>query len=754
MDQDRPGLVARLETMAFDANGDEVDAEQPTGEVAASDDSFSFRLEFAAAKCPACGKAGEPGPCPHCGEEVPATEEIGELAQARISALGGLLEEALGLIASFDELAPGTVPISDDQFAHAMIEGDLFERIGAAANLGRELETLDLNDKRIIGQDLRRLLDARIVATRELLDFCRDLSIFAPAGPAAELRELAIASGRYGARITEAYIRVVTSPTIKEARANEQALDELFGGFPYADRINELTAEAARLAAPDVDSRVALVLGREGRYTDDFGFLDPGRVFLAFSEEEQPLAALADKARGYFGHIVGSEPREGSAADPLLLLPAVTLATLDRPLVAHQLVRGVHDLLADASTKAPDEAQQLIERTTAQGPLLFAAAARIRQGVLLLAAGEQSGLVDEGTVAKSVMDAYQEVAEAVFRTYGWLVRDLAALSAGESYQPESEPPTLGSLEQQLEASTSEIARKLAASSDSALRNAAGHAQYRWDSESEEIHDLRTGQRWALTELDRRFDAMVGAVIGADAGYACFLASGELEAPIPEWLAAGEAPDANQLLAEAMFGAAGFKVVEVADRGATVIIETPPEVDKPRLMTPVAGMSPIVGDVEALRVLRADGSALVDVAGEAMREALEAREDVKDLAVLGPLLSDAERAGHDPRDALMRVLAVQVAQIVLSAIEAVKAPGAGPQTAFWVAERLGYVIEFARARGSRGNRSMAKLMQRLGRTRTTAFSASRGDAGAAGQLAGQLRGLMQWAESQGVSWPPF
>jgi hypothetical protein len=148
------------------------------------------------------------------------------------------------------------------------------------------------------------------------------------------------------------------------------------------------------------------------------------------------------------------------------------------------------------------------------------------------------------------------------------------------------------------------------------------------------------------------------VIGADAGYSCFLAGGAVELAPPQWLASGEAPQANVLLAEALFAAFGFRVIGVADLGATVTIESPGKPDKTRLLLPLGGISAVLGEVEAFRVMSGDGTPLLDVAGPTLAEAREARESVRDLAILGPLLSDAERTGHDPGEALMRILTVR------------------------------------------------------------------------------------------------
>jgi hypothetical protein len=228
---------------------------------------------------------------------------------------------------------------------------------------------------------------------------------------------------------------------------------------------------------PDVDERVSLALGRVGRYTDDYGFLDPGRAFGAFSDEEEPLVKVGERARSYFGYLLSRRQEHRPQSDVLLILPAVTLAALDRPFLAHRLARQMRELIGLAWDRDAKAVRALFERTTNDGPLVFAAAARINKGLRLLVLQDR-GVIDDDDVVRELMRTYHEAAESAFGTLAWLALDLDRVAKGDAIDTNTQPPTLGVVEQQLAAAVHPLAGALAASSDSLLRNAAGHSQYR------------------------------------------------------------------------------------------------------------------------------------------------------------------------------------------------------------------------------------------------------------------------------------
>jgi len=81
---------------------------------------FEIKLGFAAAICPNCEVAREPGVCPECGTKIPEVEP-GKLEQTRQKAFASLTGRARELVSSFD-LGTGLVLARAD---HAGASGQI-----------------------------------------------------------------------------------------------------------------------------------------------------------------------------------------------------------------------------------------------------------------------------------------------------------------------------------------------------------------------------------------------------------------------------------------------------------------------------------------------------------------------------------------------------------------------------------------------------------------------------------------------------
>ncbi len=709
---------------------------------------FTLTLEFKAECCPECGEPREPGLCPECGVEVSSSSEVAEMARARNRALQGIDSQLDRLIAGFRELPVGNIVVSNDQFARAVSDADLFPQLGAMTGIGHELEVLNVNDPKVIGGELRQRMAARVGNVEELHRSCEDLARFDPQGPAAELRSIAVESGLYGARLTKAFIRILVAETIPTAREAETEMQSLLVGFPYGERIGELFAQMEEWIVPDFDARAALIVGRPGEYSDEHGFLDVEAVFGAFSGPEA-IKQLAEPSRRYFAHLLEKEPAADLALESLLIAPAIEIGTLDRPLRAHQIAVGLFALLRSTAEVAPRQAQELVEQTAAESRLVLEANEQIRRGAQLLQAGEKAGVVDQAMVVKMTMDAYKDLSETAFRTFGGLIVQLARIGRRSAHINASQPPTLGALETELAASEESVARQLADGCDPALRNACAHSQYRWDEESQTVHDMRSGQRWTLEEVQEREALLSEVIAGAGAGYSCYLVASRATLGPPQW-AAREARELSRVISTAILQSRGVDVTDVIDQGSTVVIGDD-EPDVQGLMGGLASLSALLNHDDVIRVKRGSGEVVVEVEVSAFREWSQAEEPYEDLALFAPFFSNATRAS-DPQEAFVALLAVQINQILRDILDRSNASQLDAAAMHRVGDRFGYVVDSARDCCSEPSPEMQRTLTAADRCRSAAFAATR-DQAAGQRFLRSFEALNEWVQQRGVIWPP-
>ena len=709
-----------------------------------NDGSFEIGLKMAAAACPDCGELSEPGRCPSCGGEVTSSEEVAEIARARQQALGPLLEQARELQTRLFELPDPTVPVSSDQFAGCIEQAAIEERIETAELFGQRVAALDLDEKAAVGGTVRSTLGTELEDVRELCSVCAELSRFSPSGPAATLREQLIAAT---ARVVEMFVRLleaITASTIPEVRASQELLQEaIYSTSPLPEN---LAVYLHRLSEPDLDARIALVIGRPGPYTDPYGFIDPGRVFGAFAEEGHSYVHLADCARAYFAHLGLAEIPVAGAA--LLILPAVTLASLDRPLLAHRSATQMANLVAGAADCNREVAAAVVARTSKESQRIFAATSRVQKGMRLLYRAAEIEDVDEELLLREVMFGYQELSESAFRAFGWAVLGLQAILEGEEVSLEEEPPMLGSLEQRLTASSSALARSLGTAVDRELRNACGHSQYRWDAETEEVEYLKTGRRWNIDELATATEALGNAVVGVDAGFCCGVLAAEIETGTPA------TPEITAVLSEANFAVAGYELTALDQKGADATVAGVDRSDLTPLMTALASQSLLAPGAEAYRAIEdGSGKVLLDLSAEQMTAATSAPPQRQDLAIINSFFDSALRTGRPTREAARESLVVQTKVLAMSALRTLALEGAEPELVSTIRARSELVRSFAQGHPEIGEPLRGSATGRLERLIAETYRLEHGETKALERTLRRINAVFRWAEEQGVRWPP-
>ena len=71
----------------------------------------------------------------------------------------------------------------------------------------------------------------------------------------------------------------------------------------------------------------------------------------------------------------------------------------------------------------------------------------------------------------------------------------------------------------------------------------------------------------------------------------------------------------------------------------------------------------------------------------------------------------------------------------------------------VADRFGYVVDFARTHSPEGDGRLERLVKRLSRCRSFGFGAARGDEDAARRFGEEIDALNEWIKAEGIVWPP-
>jgi hypothetical protein len=671
------------------------------------------------------------------------------MAQARARALQGIDSRLDELIAGFGNLPPGNIAVSNDQFARVVNDTALFSQLGTMTGIGRELEALDVNDPKVIGGQLRRTMAARVGQVEDLLHSCEDLARFNPEGPAVELRGIAVESGLYGARLTKTFIRILVAETIPPAREAEAEMQRLLRDFPFGDRISELLAQMNDWIVPDFDARAGLIVGRPGKYSDEHGFLDLEAVFGAVAGPEA-IEHLAKRSRNYFAHLLKEEPPADIALESLLIAPAIEIGTLDRPLRAHRIAAGLFALLGSAAGVAPEEVQDLVEQTAAESRLVLEANEQIRRGAQLLAAGERAGVADQAMVVKVTMDAYKDLSETAFRTFGGLIAHLVRIKGRVTPHEPSEPPTLGALEAELAASGERVARQLSAGCDSALRNACAHSQYRWDETSQTVHDMRSDRRWTLDEVQEREALLSEVIAGASAGYSCYLVASRAIVETPQW-AAGEAREISRIISTAILRSKGIDVIELVDQGRTIVIgDEDPHVQG--LMGGLASLSALLNRDDVITVKRrGSGDVVLKIEVSAFREWSEAEESYEDLALFAPFFSNAVQSSL-PQERFAALLAVQINQVLKDILDRSEAGQFDAVAMLRAGDRFGYVVDSARANCPDPSPEVRKILKVAGRCRSAAFAAPR-DQAAGRRFMRSFETLNDWVQERGIDWPP-
>jgi hypothetical protein len=680
-----------------------------------------------------------------------SSDEVGEEAEARQKALGPMLEEARQLQIRLNEPLAATVPVTNDQFAACAQDAEVTSQVLAVLQSCNQLARLDMDDPKEIGGTVRIAITEELSRLERLVGTAEELARLRTKGPAAELQTSMSEAAAMGVAVVLHLLEALTATDYAGVESASAALQVAFDSYKAPD--SELFERIEQWAEPDIDSRLSLVLSKPGPFTDEWGFVDAGKVFGSFAGEERLFGEAEECAKGYFSHLLPESdiaPGEGV----MLVFAAITLGVLDRPLLAHRCSRQEFELMRDAQAADAEKFHRVINRIGAEAPRLFAAGTRIEKGFRLLALAATVEEIDEQTAIREVMSAYRELAEGALRAHGRAVLDFAAIASGEKPDEAEQAPPLAELKDRLAASDSELAQAMAAGADPDLRNASAHSQYRWDSKRKEVVDTDTGKRWSVPDLETLTEALIGSVLGADAGFCCFVIGHHLGEKLAAPFKVGDIPQLVELLAQALFAAGGSGEVKVSDGGATISLGHIDRGDLSKPMTALGGISALAPQIEAFQVFDAEsGELLLDVPATALVAANDASFETKDLMIITAFYESGLRRGHPPEAATTASLAAIAKVIAVQAMQDfVDAGGPDPSAILKTRERFEYARKFAYESGV-NTPELLKVAKKIEKVVAQTYDLARGDLKAFKRLVPLCNWLVAWAEEAGVAWPP-
>jgi hypothetical protein len=661
-----------------------------------------------------------------------------------------LLEQAQELERSFEFPAPN-IAVATDQYIAALNDSDLFNHVLAINDFGRELGGLELSDKAAIGGATRRRIEAFIASLTELREQTSRIAWFAPPGVLDELRAQMVDSGRYGARIAVAMLRIVTALSLDEAQAAAGDWQGLLSGFSYEDRFEDLFETAVEhYGGVDLNGRLELALGLNGWFLDDLGMVDPARIFVeAGAAGGDAIGRLVVGAGRFFSHLLDTRADDLGPESAGLALTAVALAIADRPFTGHRIARHGRELIARAEAVNPLDTRQVVADVEEMGARTFAAALRIQREVRLLATGQVDGVED---VVVGLVKSYKALAESAFRTLANAIVRLHDLEKGRIAS--SERLMLGTLVDRLAAVEDPVGSLVADSVDARLRNAEAHEEYRVESDGTIVF-FDDGERLSPDELENRFERLTVAAAGLEAAITCFGVDRGLYDVAPAWIRRGDIPAASELLTRALFGVFGIEVLSVSRNQDVVEVAVVDEgVDLVRLLSPIVAIYQLYGDVQTFRVVDSQGDRLIGCPSTPLTAYAAASDGTKDLASLVPIYAVRIELGHSSSEAFVDTLASMLILIVMTDVAALNAAEPLAPQMQRLVERLAFVSRFAESQGSSGGKKSAKPLEAVRLARAAALAASRNVPGALDRLLRQLSRIQNWVANRNPKWPPF
>ncbi len=587
-------------------------------------------------------------------EQGPGAEEL------RARALGRLLDDLAALRARLTEPGRPHLRVGADQYATVLQDMDVLSMISDLATVHREISGYDLADSAEVGGPLRQRLVRAVADARRLVDAVEEVSWFAPPEEVAEVRQHVIDAGTQALDLLSALVGMLCAPTPEAARAQQETLDATLCNSRIGENFSGLVDRYPALGSVDTNARIARAFSLSpGEFVDEDGIASTERILAAFASEPEPLLALSQRAGEYLGHLLPADTTLGPGAAGLML-PAIMLAGLDRPLRAHRIARELAGVASRAYDNDSSGFAGLVTRNLDAMPNALAAGQRVLRDIRYIEAGHA---VDDDDVASRLITSYRRISEASYRPSAWLALNIMLMAAGTSPSG-GDAPMLAELQDRL-SGQGLVGGEIATACDRALRNAEAHEQYGVDDTGEFIVDHKLGHRWRVDNLEIAFDQLVGAIYAVEAAIGALLIRDDVEIPIPEWLSHPQVAEMQRGLLRLTLAARGLTVTEFTDD--EILVEQEGELTYERCLTGLVMQSRFT-DRDPLRIRSTTTGEVFEVDQWAVQEAIDAPPGVADLAAVIPMFSSFLRGGAEPAGAHAACLWLQAAALANGALE--------------------------------------------------------------------------------------
>jgi molybdopterin converting factor small subunit len=638
------------------------------------------------------------------------------------------------------------IPLTADQFSSAIREADLELAINGLQTAGEAFAEIDFSNRKAVGSLARVAVEQFLDQIEEILGLTGRLARLAPVPPANSLREETIERGTRAAELSVALIELLRSPTYLAALETSERVKQTWDRFIDRSGFDEALERCADFGESDLNARVSLALGRTGDFTDPDGAIDPSRVLLTFSPDPDPLASIAAAVSRYFAPLLENNPL-GRAEGASLVGPLVLLASSECPLTAHNVADFFSVAIRDAYKRDPETTKELIKRSAAEGPTIYAALSRVERAFT----GLKKDMPDEESVDR-IMRSYHQLAESAFRATGFLALGLEDIGAGRKPAKSHQPPMLGDLTNRLSAG-SELGRILATGIDVNLRNAEAHVQYRWVPEKQVVRDWRTDQEWNVDQLFGAFHRLLAVIAGADSASTCFVLAAGLTDLVPDWVASGDVSEVFSLLANVSFGPRGLDVREVSADGGSIVIGNPDQADQFSMMPALAGFAPFAPKASEFKVEGPTGNVLAQVRAETMAQYPKVNEDLQSFVVIALNYESAVNADLDPTRGADEFAALAMKCLVGASERELVDTSMSPQAFQNIMDRANYLDFLFKAKLGPQISEVQRERVKVRKISRAATKAIRGDQAARENLTRQLGRLAEEAEKTDTTWPP-